>query len=168
MLMPARYLSVVDVLLERLTEHEAAEAGVLRGYEEASDAAPDPAVRFLMTLILQDEKRHHRWMGAAVRSLFELRQTAEATSLPSFRGVADSERLLEQTEAFLEAENQALYLGVELTHSPSTAAWIKDRPLELLVGMMREDTQRHIRILQNIKARLRRHRNGNAAGVASS
>ncbi len=186
--MSARYVSVVDVLLDRLTEHEAAEAGVLRAYEDASGSAADPAVRFLMSLILQDEKRHHRWMGSAARSLFELRQAAEATSLPAFRDGTSSERLLEQTQAFLDAEKQALhdvdqlektlkwsqaedralYQGVELTHSPLAAAWIKDSPLELLVDLMREDTRRHIRILEDIKTRLRKQsRHGSAASAAS-
>jgi hypothetical protein len=174
MSMATRYASVVDLLLDRLTEHEVAEAGVLRDYEDAATASTDPAVRFLMNLILQDEKRHHGWMGAAARSLFELRRAAEATSLPVLQPSEDKEQLLAQTEAFLDAEKQALhdvheleqtlkwaqaedralYQGVELSHSPTTSAWIKESPLELLVEMMREDTQRHIRILENIKRRL--------------
>lgn len=52
-----RFLGVVD-------EHVTSERDILDEYQRARDGIEDPTVRFLLTAILEDERKHHELLGS--------------------------------------------------------------------------------------------------------
>ena len=82
--MTTKFASAADLLLDRLTKHEDAEAGILGEYELAAETTSDPGVRFLMKLIIEDEERHKGWMASLATSVSELEAVGETTEVPNF------------------------------------------------------------------------------------
>jgi rubrerythrin len=131
--------------------HVREERYVLERYEELAATTADPGTRFLLELILEDERRHHE--------LFE-RLGASATGGPEGAAVPGppepeaehATALLEQTTRFLEIERDDAAglkrLGRELKPGAHDTMW------RLLVEVMELDTEKHIRILEYLRHRL--------------
>ncbi len=132
--------------------HVRDERYVLARYEELAATTADPGTRFLLEVILEDERRHHALferLGASATGT-----TAQASAVP---GPPDPEpehlaELLEQTRRFLEIERDDAAglksLARELKPGSQETMW------RLLVEIMELDTEKHIRILEFLRHRL--------------
>ena len=141
-------------LYDHVSEHVASEAEILEAYAGlAADETVSPAFRYLAELILADERRHHT-------TFRELAETIEHTSqldvagapIPPIAGLrADRDRVLELTERLIAAEEHDARtlkdLSKELKDVRDTTMWA------LVVDIMRDDTEKHLKILRFIRDR---------------
>jgi rubrerythrin len=142
-------------LYEALMAHMANEGGIVDAYATFAEETSSETVRYLVRLILDDERRHHRILldlANAVRAeaTLELRDGR----VPFMDVHAHDEALHQATERFLAAEREDL---VQLRRLIRQAAGAGGTELEeFVLGLLREDTERHIKILKFIE-RLVRH-----------
>jgi len=76
---------------EHLTSHEHTERELLAEYRNAADESDSPAFQYLVSLIVEDEIRHHRVfrdLAAALRTEAELRP--EQPAIPRLRNPSAS------------------------------------------------------------------------------
>lgn len=141
-------------LYDHLTSHVGTEGAMLDEYLKlAEDEAGSPAFRYLAGLILDDERRHHAMfsdLAEAIRQMAELRD--EDQPIPSLRGLRqDRDRILDATERLLAEEREDKKklkdLAKELKDVRDTTLWA------LLVELMQDDTDKHIKILKFIRDR---------------
>ena len=137
-------------IIHAMQAHAREEAQFLEDYERLCEDLSDPGARFLVELILDDERRHHGlWeqMAAAARG------DGDDTMPPPRPTPEDAARLLEPTERFLEAEREDRGHLRELEKQLRPA---KDETLwQLVVDLMRLDTEKHVKILEYLRDRLR-------------
>ena len=150
---PADQKSPIEKLFAQLEAHEREEEDVLKDYEAAAKAAPDAGFRYLMGLVLEDEERHHRLSKAMAdeveQSLMWLRGNEP---LPPINPTGDERaELLRQTERFLRIEQDG---EKQLAAMRDQVKDLHAGLLELIVDMMRADTEKHVHILKYIKKRL--------------
>jgi hypothetical protein len=150
---PSDEKSPIEKLFAQLEAHEREEAEVLEDYQAAARSAPDAGFRYLMSLVLEDEERHHRLSKAMAdeveQSLLWLKRDEPLPGIHASGEVRGE--LLGQTERFLRIERDGERQLTELHHQ------VKDMHaglLELIVDMMQADTHKHVRILEYIKRRL--------------
>lgn len=145
--------SPVERLLAQLEAHEHEEEAILKDYQAAAFDAPDAGVRFLMELVLEDEERHHRLSKAMTDDVHQsLMWLRGENPLPSIQSSgADRDRLLRQTERFLQVEQDGERQLDDLHHQVKE---IHAGLLELMVDIMRCDTSKHVQILKYIKKQL--------------
>jgi bacterioferritin (cytochrome b1) len=145
-------------VFDHLSEHSATEASIIDEYRELASDVSSPAFAYLMNVILEDEARHHRVLGELAQSV---RAFAELNSEPGaipFLDMPrdDHERVLEATERFLDVEREDKR---ELEELSKILKPVRDTTLwYLLVKLMEEDTDKHIRILKFIRDRVRQTR----------
>ena len=145
-------------LYDHLASHQEKERGLLERYQEAADSSGSAAFRYLVSLILEDEVRHHRLFADLAESLrtdVELRpQDARIPRLDPWG--QHRELILELTDGLLAQERSDAKdlhrLAKQLSDVKDTTLWY------LLVQLMEADTAKHIRILQFIKRHARRRR----------
>jgi len=129
--------------------HVREEARFLEAYEQLCAGVEDPGARFLIELILEDERRHH---GIFERLAASARSDTEASSPPIPRPSRDeAESILEPTKRFLDAEIE------DRTHLRELARQLEgagDNLWSLLVELMDLDTRKHVRILEYLRDRL--------------
>jgi len=168
-------------LLDHFAEHVATEALVLDSYEELARSAGSAYVEYLVRLIADDERRHHRIFTELTNTLRS--QTGSDAAGPGVPGVTDEptgDDFLALTERFIAMERRD---AVELERlrrelrgagrSPGGGgaggngadagtpdgdggdggADAGDGLWGLLVDMMHLDTQKHLRILNFIRDR---------------
>ncbi len=146
-------------LVDFVTSHAERERETLAGYRRLARELPSPAFRYLARLIVADEERHHEILadlGQTVFAFDDLR--APGMPLPPATTVArdaDRQAVLAKLDAFAEAERQEREdlerLGSELPPGPERALW------SLLVQLMHEDTERHLRLLGFMRDQLADH-----------
>src|SRR5262245_25102461 len=133
----------------RFSTHVREESAFLAQYEELVDEVGDPGIQFLLRMIVDDERRHH--------ALFEDMTQAALGGAPSdlpeppALDAATATRLLEPTERFLGAErdDQEQLRALRRTLRPA-----RDHTLwPLLVELVEIDTEKHITILEYVRAR---------------
>lgn len=142
-------------LLAMLEQHGATEGVLLAKYEEIIErVTTDPAVRFLVQLILDDERRHHEvfeQMANAVRSF--VWEVPVEPRLPAAVRHHDPE-LHEATAELLASERQdrkeLKTLRSTLRHHPASTFDA------LMVDLMLRDTEKHIAILEYVHDHLSR------------
>ena len=133
--------------------HVRDEGEFLERYQQAVDGVDDPALRFLLQMILDDERRHHalfEQMADAARG-----DTPTAGDLPGapHPDTSVAATLLAPTERLLDAERED---RDRLRHLARDLEALRDDTLwHLLVGLMEIDTQKHIAILEYLRKRLR-------------
>lgn len=143
-------------LYDHLTSHVENERDVLVAYQELAENTDSPAFAYLARLILEDERRHHQLLADLAESI---RASAELSSEPlpipdlgMFR--VDRERILEQTEWYLEVERddqkQLARLRKELRDVRDTTLW------ELIVRLIQHDNEKHRMILEFIHDRAKK------------
>jgi hypothetical protein len=145
--------SAIEELFDQLHAHEQEEAQSLADYEAAASSSPDAGVKYLMGLVIEDERRHHRLSQAMADEVHQSLQWLDnAPALPSITASgADRDQLLAQTRRFLAVERSGerqlddLRKRVKALHSGL---------LELIVELMQMDTKKHIHILKHIEKRL--------------
>ncbi|MDE3077279.1 MAG: hypothetical protein KGJ86_17830, partial [Chloroflexota bacterium] len=148
-------------LLSRLEAIEQAEEDTLRTYWDGTQNAPDPGVRFLMDLILEDEQRHSRLLASMAMGIRHSLEDAEGRDpLPAIRANREAmSEILLQTERFLEVEKDGLRTLEELgkgmrwdepaarpapasetsEQADPVADWMERAPLTLVLETMIDD-----------------------------
>lgn len=143
-------------LYDHITSHVENERDVLVAYQELADETDSPAFAYLARLILEDERRHHQLLADLAETI---RSSAELTNEPlpipdlaMFR--ADRERILEQTEWYLDVERddqkQLARLRKELRDVRDTTLW------ELIVRLIEHDNEKHRMILEFVHDRAKK------------
>lgn len=140
-------------LYRHLVTHVELESGLASLYDELA-AYPTEYVGFLASLIAEDERRHHRlyelW-AETLRGMAELREAG----LPWLEKEFDPDGLVAATDRLLAFERQ------DLDHLKDLSRSIKDLRDTTLWGLvlelMRADTEKHIKILDFIRAHAAEH-----------
>lgn len=141
-------------MYDHLRSHGKVEGEVLDEYQRlANDTDRSAAFRYLAVMILEDEVRHHKLfadMATTMRQMSEVR--SEDEPIPSVRGLrADRDSVMDATNRLLEVERsdaKALKrLAKEFEDFNETSLW------GLLIELMRDDTDKHIKILRFIQER---------------
>ena len=125
-------------LFDVFLAHERDKEEVVSAYEIRAEKAPSDAVRYLVRLILDDEKRHHR-------VVFELAETIRADATFERRGARiphlDVHRrdysLLEETERFLALERKD---RAELKHVARKVRSVGGAVAGFVVDLLKSDT----------------------------
>jgi rubrerythrin len=140
-----------DELYQHLTSHEQVERGLLVEYQEAAARSQSPAFRYLVSLIVEDEIRHHRVfqdLASALRTDVEMRPEQPAVPRLDLWG-SDAAQIIDMTEQLLERERsdarELHRLARELKEVKDTTMW------QLLVKLMEMDTAKHLEILEFVK-----------------
>ena len=144
-----------EELYQHLTSHLGNELDLLTAYQQAAAEAGSAAFQYLVSLIIEDEKRHHRVfedLANALRSDVEMRPVEPA--VPDMAGFGQlPEKILELTDALLAREEQD---AAELRHLSRELRDVRDTTLwALLVKVMELDTEKHAEILRFVRKHAR-------------
>jgi rubrerythrin len=139
-------------LVELIARHGTEEGQLLATYEDLASTTSDEGVRYLIGLILEDERRHHRLLAEIANSMAwgsTAGRPKEATpGIP--RGLEGE--LLEQTRRLLKAEQtdhrELRRIRRRLRPFADTTLWA------LVIDLMLLDTKKHATILRFLE----RHR----------
>lgn len=141
-------------LLSHLYNHAAHEAALLDEYVQAAGTTESKALAYLIEILMEDERKHHRWFGELASSLqTDATLSGADPTIPrmdfhradraTVRDVTD--RLLEHEKA---DERELKRLQREMRDLKDTTLW------GLLVELMQRDTDKHIAILHFVKKHL--------------
>jgi rubrerythrin len=140
-------------IVEWITRHGKAEGALLERYERFAREASSPLHRYLVKLIIEDERRHHVVLAEIAEAIAWGGVHDARPSIPRpVEGGADAE-LIEETKKLLASEKSdraELRRLRRRLRSYSGTIW------PLLIDLMLRDTQKHTRILRYIV----RHRPG--------
>ncbi len=145
-----------EALHRHLISHVEQEQDLLDAYQSAAEESQSSAFRYLVTVIIEEERRHHATFGELGKTLqTEVEHGADGFAVPRLGHWGfERERILELTEGFLaeEAKDDAALreLEAELDPVKDTTMW------PLLVRLMRADTSKHLAILEFIKEHVER------------
>jgi hypothetical protein len=145
-----------QMLYDYVSAHVEQEQEIVEEYRRLA-ASDDRAFGFLAKVILEDEERHHKLFADLAESIRKSAELFGATRpIPPLVGLGFDRTRLATTERFLEVEKADLRelkeLEKQLKDFKTTTLWA------LLVQIMRDDTEKHIRILSFIHDRLREAR----------
>ena len=137
-------------VVELLARHGEEEGAILGRYRRFAEEASAPETRYLVKLILDDERRHHDLlveMASAVA--WGLVGKGTDPVLPDMtHGDAGNAALAEETQSLLHAEEQD---RVELKRLRKRLRPFRNISLwELVVDLMILDTEKHVQILKLI------------------
>jgi rubrerythrin len=142
-------------LVEMLVQHGEKEGELLARYERYASQATSPAVRYLVNLILEDERRHHRLLEELANTIaWGWSDNSPGPATPEmYPRLEDSQALRRETRALLnfeEADRKELRrLRRELRAYEDTTLWA------LIVDILILDTNKHKEILRFIAKCLR-------------
>jgi rubrerythrin len=153
---PPPTTSAARALVAFLTSHEAREEETLAGYRQLAEALPTAGLRYVARLILSDEQRHHQFFGDLSETVLAFEDlAARGMPVPPISGEADPtarQNALQSLEQFIRLEQEEQTdlerLAADLKPSQETTLW------SVIVQIMREDTERHIRLLEFMRTRL--------------
>lgn len=139
-----------EALLAHVTHHIENERDLLGAYAQLADSSPDEYVRYLASLILDDERRHHqRFLEMRNRILSDVTWRETLPQTPRVTVPEDREQLARQAERYLEIEERD---AEELRRLRREVRPMKDTSLlSLMVELMELDTQKHLKILEFIR-----------------
>lgn len=132
-----------------LESHVREESHFLDAYEELCQAVEDPGTRFLIDLILADERRHHdlfALLAASARG-----DDGRPTLVSPDPSAEEARRILDPTARFLEAEHED---REHLRKLAKELDGVADSLWRLLIDLMDLDTRKHVAILEYLKGRL--------------
>ena len=141
-------------LFAHLSGHASREGAILDEYVHAASATQSKALAYLIEILMEDERRHHRWFAELASSLeadASFTGTEPAVPRMDFHradriAVRDvTARLLEHEKA---DEKELNRLQKELKDVSGTTLW------GLLVELMQRDTEKHIAVLTFVKKHL--------------
>ncbi len=133
-------------LVDLVARHGTEEGRLLATYEGLVENAPDEGVRYLIGLILEDERRHHRLLAEMANSMaWGSVAGSPEDSTPDLPHALSGE-LLEQTRRLRKAE-QTDYRALRrirrrLRPFAGTTLWA------LILDLMLADTKKHATILR--------------------
>lgn len=125
------------------------ERDALRRYSELAEQSPDPHVRFLINLILEDEKRHHRLFAEMAEHLKAEAEQRGSADLPDMRQSLDGDALRRETKALLDLEKEDLKELKELRGEFKKVA--DTRWWGTIINVMEADNRKHIGILEFVR-----------------
>ncbi|MHB1519038.1 MAG: hypothetical protein ACYCVN_11835 [Acidimicrobiales bacterium] len=136
-------------LVELLARHGSEEGALLERYQRFINDAPTSDVRYLVQLIVDDERRHHRLLNELANAIAwgssEWSPDPAMPTVASAAGGDEGQVLLRETRAFLQSEKrdriELKRLRKRLRAYADTTMWA------LVVDLMLLDTDKHIRIL---------------------
>jgi hypothetical protein len=141
-------------LFAHLSGHAAREGVILEEYAQAATATKSKALAYLVQILMEDERRHHRWFAELASSLeadASFSGTEPAVPRMDFHR-ADRVAVRNVTERLLDHEKadvkELIRLQKELTDVSGTTLW------GLLVELMQRDTDKHIAVLTFVKKHL--------------
>jgi len=132
-------------LVGQLAKHGSEEGKILADYERVAATASDPAVRYLVDLIMDDERRHHRILVELATAMAWNTLGSERSPIPTL-GWRPDEEVAAATRTLREYEEQDRHelqtLKRELRPFEETTLWA------LMVELMILDTEKHTAILK--------------------
>jgi rubrerythrin len=142
-------------LYAHFVNHVETERSVLEQYVSVAEQSESKAFRYLVNLLIEDERRHHRlFMEIADSIKTEALTGEEDAKVPGvdfYR--ADRTKTLESTMVLLKNEQDD---EVELKRLKRLLKDVKDVTLwSLLVELMQLDTKKHIAILRFVRKHTR-------------
>jgi len=150
--------SHAETLLDLASQHVEGERDSIRRYEAlATDASLGADIRFLISLIIADEVRHHRYlqaMTAALKSEVELRPAEGSLPAMTWRmDPAKRDECLAATQELLAIERSDLgelrRLKKQLRPFSGVTLW------GIVVACMESDTQKHLEVLEFLTRHLK-------------
>ena len=138
-------------MFEHLTDHTRREGAMLNEYAAIAEATESKALNYVINLLLDDERRHHRYFNELASSLkSESELSGDDPVVPRLDlDRVDRAELRETTERLLEHEKsdakELERLRKELRDVKDTTLW------GLLVDIMLRDTEKHIAILRFVE-----------------
>ncbi len=145
-------------LYRMLTSHVATERSLLEDYMTAADGVGSKALTYLVNLLVDDEKRHHRMfldLAASLKSDAELAPDDPAVPRIDFNR-HNAGHVVEVTNRLLaneEADAKELKRLKKALHDvEDTTLW------SLLVDLMLRDTEKHIAILEFATRTAKQHK----------
>jgi hypothetical protein len=143
-----------------LTEHTRREGALLAEYVSVAEGTASRALSYLVNMLVEDERRHHRYFNELASSL---KSDAELLGLDPVIPRLDFDRvepdeLLAETKRLLDHEKgdavELKRLRKELRDLEDTTLWV------LLVEVMMRDTEKHIAILRFVQEHAKKKRSG--------
>lgn len=134
-------------LVATLSRHGAEEGRILAEYQRFAETSASPAVRYLVSLIMDDERRHHRVLEELANAIaWGWSENSPEPAVPDLpAGHAVDPELRRETLALLAEENkdhaELKRLRKQLGAYADTTLWA------LLIDMMILDTEKHALIL---------------------
>src|SRR5688572_21253627 len=96
-----------EALLEHVSRHVEAERDVLSAYARLAETSPDEYVRYLASMILDDERRHHqRFVELRNRVLSDITWCETTPRTPQVTVPEDREELVRQADRYIEIEER--------------------------------------------------------------
>lgn len=147
-------LSPLEQLQQAIEAHVTAERDSLQGYREIAERDPDPIVRLLLQLVLDDELRHHellRRIAARLRDDIEWRQSDDALpSAGALRAPRSAAEIARVSEYVREERSGARHLHDIARRFGDMHQGV----ISLLLDSMARDSEKHERILRFVLRRL--------------
>jgi len=137
-------------LVEMLTRHGKEEGALLERYQRFVEEGPTPAGRYLVQLILEDERKHHRLLAELANTIawgLGANSPVEATPDVYPKSKPDP-AFIEETQALIKAEERD---RVEMRRMRKRMKAYEDTTLwPLIIDILLLDTEKHIEILRSI------------------
>jgi rubrerythrin len=151
--------SSIQRLMNELQSHAAHEERWLSSYRAIATEANDPQVRFLLSLIVADEERHHELTARMISKLKDEsawnRSAVVSARAGETREAADG--LLASAENFLDAERTGIK---EYERLKKESRGLHRGLFALLYTTMVHDSHKHIEILNFLRSKLKENRQG--------
>jgi hypothetical protein len=136
-------------IIDRLHAHMDSERDALSNYARLAEDAPDDHIRFLVRLIVEDEKRHHQLFSQMADSLRRELEHRSPGDLPEMRRTMDTATLRNETKHLLDLEREDIRelqdLRRQVTKVEDTRWW------SVLIDIMEADNRKHMAILEFIR-----------------
>ncbi len=134
-------------LVEWINRHGQEEGVLLERYEHFARESSSPVIAYLVGLIVEDERRHHRVLAEIAHAIAWGTLTNAEPAVPrTVAGAADAQ-LLAQTKELLASEKKD---RTELRRLRRRLRNYSGTIWPLLVDLMLRDTDKHTRILRHI------------------
>ena len=139
---------------DALVAHERDEQGVISAYESFAESTESAVVRFLIELIVEDERRHHEVLEQLANTIRAQSTLEDASPRVPYLDVhrGRDRALLQATKRFLEVERDD---RAHLRVLAKTVGACGGEVDAFVVDLLRMDTERHIRILKFIERLVR-------------
>lgn len=142
-------------LYDHLTSHVEDEREVLLAYEALADSTESKAFKYVATLILEDERRHHQVLAALAEAVHSSAQiSGDPGPVPHLDIYKDRESILDATDRLLKVEDedrrQLKALAKEMEVFEGTTLW------PVMVKVMQADNDKHRMLLEFVRQSARK------------